>query len=200
VVLPVVADDSTHIGSSPFSTVTRLVLFETHVAVAVTSCVPPPETVAVAVKQSVAVELSARLTLVGLTVSWVTLPSVIVAVAVPVALPEDAVIVALPTARPFSKPPLVIVAVLVSELDQHTVVPVQLVPPVRVYVFPSLSVPTAFNCAVLFTLTDGLDGSTVIEVIVGFTKKPLQPTPTPKMRSVANAPASRRFRLFDDMV
>jgi hypothetical protein len=70
--------------------------------------------------------------LVGLSVIAVTSLSVTAALAVAVALPEEAVIVALPVAMPLSNPPLVMVAVLVSELDQHTVVPVQLVPPVRV--------------------------------------------------------------------
>jgi hypothetical protein len=107
-------------------------LFETQVAVAVTSCCGPEERVASTVKQVVAVELSGRLTEPGLTLRAVTSPSVTVALAVPVAVPEDAVMVALPTETPLSNPPLLMVAMVVSELDQHTVVPVQLVPPVRV--------------------------------------------------------------------
>ena len=62
----------------------------------------------------------------------VTSPSVTVALAVAVAVPEEAVMVALPTEIPFSNPPDVMVAVLVSELDQQTLVPEQLVPPVKV--------------------------------------------------------------------
>ena len=132
-VWPVVVEDCTHIGSSPFCTVTRVVLFETQVAVAVTSCSGPPlESVAMAVKQTVAVALVGRLVLPGVTVNAVTSPKVIVALAVALAVPEFAVIVALPTEIPFSNPPLVMVAIVVSELDQHTLVPEQVVPPVRV--------------------------------------------------------------------
>jgi hypothetical protein len=131
VAVPVLVPDCTHIGSTPFSTVT-FVLLETQVAVAVTSCSGPLERVASAVKQVVAVELSGRLTEVGETVIAVTLPRVTVALAVALAVPEDAVIVALPTVSPFSSPPLVMVAMLVSELDQQTVVPEQVVPPVKV--------------------------------------------------------------------
>jgi hypothetical protein len=86
----------------------------------------------VTVKQTVAVELTGSVVLPGLTVSAVTSPNVTVALAVALAVPEFAVMVALPTEIPFSSPPLVMVAMVVSELDQHTVVPVQVVPPVRV--------------------------------------------------------------------
>jgi len=132
VVVPAVVEDCTHIGSCPFCTVTRVVLFETQVAVAVTSCCGPLESVASTVKQVVAVELTGRLTEPGETVRAVTLPRVTVALAVALAVPEDAVMVALPTEIPFSSPPLVMVAMVLSELDQHTLVPEQLVPPVRV--------------------------------------------------------------------
>lgn len=138
-----------HIGSSPFSTVIRVVLFVFQVTVELTSWVPPPESVAIAVMHCddpVAVEFIGMLTLVGLRVIAVTLPSVTVALAEAVAAPEDAVIVALPVAIPFSNPPVVMVTVPVSLLDQHTVVPVQLVPGVRLYVWLLLSVPTALSC------------------------------------------------------
>jgi hypothetical protein len=191
-----------HIGSSPFSTVIRVVLFVFQVTVALMSWVPPLETAAVAVMHCdvpLAVVFSGRLTLVGLSVIAVTSLSVTVALAVAVALPEDAVTVALPVAMPLSRPPLVMVTVLVSELDQHTVVPVQLVPPVRVYVFPSLSVPTALSCSVLFTLTDGLDGSIVTDVMVGFTKNPVQLTASTKVASAENTPVRRSLFLVDDI-
>lgn len=130
----------------------------------------------------------------------VTLLKVTVAVVVALAVPDAAVMVAVPAEIPFRAPPVLMVATLVSELDQHTVVPVQFVPPVRVSELPLLSVPAAVSVVVNPTLTLGSGGSIVIVETVGFTKNPLQPTPTPKMMSVANAPASRRFRLFDDMV
>jgi hypothetical protein len=126
------AVDCGHIGISPFCTVTIFVLFETQVAVAVTSCGSPDESVASTVKQVVAVALTGRLDVPGLTVKAVTSPKVMVALAVALAVPEFAVIVALPTEIPLSNPPLVMVAIVVSELDQHTLVPVQVVPPVRV--------------------------------------------------------------------
>jgi hypothetical protein len=176
------------------------VLLETQVAVAVTSCSGPLESVASAVKQVVAVELSGRLTEVGLTVIAVTLPRVTVALAVALAVPDDAVIVALPTVIPFSSPPEVIVAVLGSELDQQTDVPEQVVPPVRVYEFPSLSVPAAFNCSVWPWLTLGADGSIVMEVIVGFWKNPRQLAAKARVARAANAPAMRSLDLRDDIV
>lgn len=67
----------------------------------------------------------------------VTLVRSIVAVVVPVMAPEAAVMVAVPEATPVSNPPVVMVAVDVSELDQQTVFPLQLVPPVKVCVLPS---------------------------------------------------------------
>lgn len=199
--MPVLLPVRKHIGSSPFSTVIRVVLFVFQVTVALMSWVPPLETVAIAVMHCdpLAVVFSRMFMLVGLSVIAVTSLSVTAALAVAVALPEDAVIVALPVAMPLSNPPLVMVAVLVSELDQHTVVPVQLVPPVRVYVFPSLSVPTALSCSVLSTLTDGVAGSIVIDVMVGFTKNPVQLTARTKVASVENTPVRRSLFLVDDI-
>jgi hypothetical protein len=130
----------------------------------------------------------------------VTFPRVTVALAVALAVPDDAVIVALPTVIPFSSPPDVIVAVLVSELDQQTVVPEQVVPPVNVYEFPSLSVPAAFNCSVWPWLTLGLEGSIVMEVIVGFWKNPRQLMASARVARAAKAPATRRLVFRDDIV
>ena len=62
----------------------------------------------------------------------VTLPKVTVAVVVALAVPEAALMVLVPAETPVSSPPVVMVATLGVALDQHTVVPVQLVPPVRV--------------------------------------------------------------------
>lgn len=115
-----------------------------------TSTVVPPA-VALAVKQSLeaATELSGRLKEVtGPTTMAVTLPRVTVAVVVAVAVPEDAVMVLVPAETPVSSPPVLIVATLGVALDQHTVVPLQLVPPVKVIALPLLSVPAAVNVAV----------------------------------------------------
>jgi hypothetical protein len=64
--------------------------------------------------------------------------SAAVAVVVPVIDPDAAVMVVVPAETPVSKPPVVMVATEVSELDQQTVLPVQLVPPVKVPELPSL--------------------------------------------------------------
>src|SRR6516225_7765225 len=99
-----------------------------HVTLEVTGIVVPPA-LALAVKQVVAVELTGRVVDVGLTTMLVTFPRVTVTVVVAVAVPEAAVMVLVPAETPFTNPPVVIVAALGVALDQHTVVPVQLVPP-----------------------------------------------------------------------
>ena len=63
-------------------------------------------------------------------------------------------------------------------------------------VLPSLLVPTACICTVLFVLPVsivGEAGPTANEEIVGFTKNPLQPTAKTKARSTANTPITRSF-------
>jgi len=60
-----------------------------------------------------------------------------VAVVVPVMAPEAAVMVDVPWPTPVRTPVVVMVATVVSELDQHTVFPLQLVPPVNVDVLLS---------------------------------------------------------------
>jgi hypothetical protein len=94
-----------------------------------------------------------------------------VAVVVPVIDPEEAVMVDVPADTPASRPPVVTVATAVSELDQQTVLPVQLVPPFRVLLLPSLKVAAAVSCSEAAPLpkpTDGLGGSMVMEETVGF--------------------------------
>lgn len=148
VVVPACVDDCTHIGAWPFWT-EMIVLPGCQVTLAVTSTVVPPA-VALAVKQFavVAVELTGSVMEPGLTTTAVTLPRVTVAVVVAVAVPEDAVMVLVPAETPVSSPPVLIVATLGVALDQHTVVPLQLVPPVKVIALPLLSVPAAVNVAV----------------------------------------------------
>jgi hypothetical protein len=84
-------------------------------------------------------------------------------------------------------------------LDQHTVVPVQLVPPLKVSGFPLLSVAAAVSCSVSATLTVGLGGSITILVTVGFTKKPVQLTARAKVARAAKAPARRSLFFVDDI-
>jgi len=174
----------------------------TQVTLAVTSTVVPPA-VAVAVKQSlpVAIEFSARLKEVtGPTTMLVTLPRVTVAVAVALAVPEDAVMVLVPAEIPVSRPPVVMLATVGVALDQHTVVPLQLVPPVKVIALPLLSVPAAVNCVVSPWLTVGLGGSMVMADTVGFTKKPVQLMVKASVARKAKAPARRSLFFVDDIV
>jgi hypothetical protein len=158
-----------------------------------------------AVKQSfpVAVVLSAILKDVipfGPKTMLVTLPKVIVAVVVALAVPDAAVMVLVPAETPVSSPPVEIVATLGVALDQHTVFPVQLVPPVKVSGFPLLSVAAAVNCWVNPTLTLGLGGSITMVLTVGLTKNPLQPTARASARSAVKALIKRRFNPSFDFV
>jgi len=177
-------------------------LAENQDTLAVTSGVDPPA-VALTVRQfgGTAVELAEREIEVGEITRAVTFANVTVAVVVAVAVPEAAVMVLVPAATAVSSPPVLTVAIVLSEVDQHTVVPAQLVPDVRVIEFPLLSVPAAVNCTgVPPTLTVGLGGSITILETVGFTKNPLQLTATAKVASAAMAPAKRSFCLGDDIV
>lgn len=188
----------------PFSTVTIPGVPVCQVTLVVTSIGFPPA-VAEAVKQSdpVAVELSGILKEVvpfGPKTMLVTLPRVTVAVVVALAVPEDAVMVLVPAETPVSRPPPVMVATVGVSLDQHTVVPVQLVPPVKVRELPLLSVPAAVNCVVSPWLTVGLGGSIVMAVTVGFTKKPVQLKARAKVARAAKAPAMRSLCFVDDIV
>ena len=170
------------------------------VTLEVTSGFVPPAA-ALAVKQlgGTAVELTANEMELGLTTMLVTSPRLTVAVVVPVAVPDAAVIVAVPTAIPFSRPPVVIVATLESELDQHTVVPEQLVPPVRATEFPLLSIPAAFNCSLAPWLTFGFGGLIVMLEMVGCWKKPVQLTPTTEIASRARAVLRRSLSFLDNI-
>jgi hypothetical protein len=131
--------------------------------------------------------------LVGLTVSPVTFVRDTVMVAVPVMVPDWAVIVAVPAATPLTLPELLIVATLGAELVQTT-------PEVRVFVLPSLYVPVAVICWVEPTGRLKPVGPTVTVVRVGFTKKPRHPRVNANVASAAKAPARRSFCLVDDMV
>jgi len=204
VVLPDVVEDCTHIGSTPFSTVIRLVLPVCQVTLEVTSIVVPPA-VAVAVRQfgGTAVELTGRVIEVtpdGPRTMLVTFSRVTVAVVVALAVPDAAVMVLVPAETPVSVPPVLMVATLGVALDQHTVVPVQVVPPVRVSGFPLLSVPAAVNCRVRVWLTVGLGGSIVMAETVGLTKNPVQLMARTRVASTARAPAKRSLWLVDDIV
>jgi hypothetical protein len=145
------------------------------------------------------VELTGSVMEVGLMTMLVTLPRVTVAVVVAVAVPEAAVMVLVPAETPVSSPPVLMVATLGVALDQHTVVPVQLVPPVRVIALPLLSVPAAVKFVVSPWLTVGLGGSIVMLDTVGFTKKPVQLTARAKVARRANAPPRRSLCFTGDI-
>jgi hypothetical protein len=130
----------------------------------------------------------------------VTFASVTVAVVVAVAVPDAAVMVLVPAETPVNVPPVLMVATPGVSLDQHTVVPVHLVPPVRVMGLPLLSVPAAFNCVESPTLTVGLGGRIEIVETVGFTKNPVQLTASANIASAAKAPDTRSFCFVDDIV
>jgi hypothetical protein len=89
-----------------------------------------PEIVAKAVKVTVP-PFAFTLRVVGLIVSPVTFVRATVMLAVPVMVPDWAVIVAVPAATPVTLPEVLTVATLPSELVQTT-------PEVRVFVLPSL--------------------------------------------------------------
>jgi hypothetical protein len=98
-----------------------------HVAVAVMSTGLPPEIVALAVKFAVP-PLNVALAVVGLIVIPVTLDSATVMVEVPLTVPEAPVIVEVPGETPVTRPELLTVATLVSELLQNTSLSVEELP------------------------------------------------------------------------
>jgi hypothetical protein len=118
-------------------------------------------------------------------------------VVVAVAVPEAAVIVAVPALTPVNKPPVLTVATAGVSVDQHTVLPVQVVPPLSVRGFPLLSVAAAVSWAVKPMLTVGLGGSITMLETVGFTKNPRQLTARANVARAAKAPASRSFDFLD---
>ena len=98
----------------------------------------------------------------------VTLVRSTFACVVPVMAPEAAVMVAVPWPAPVADPLVVMVTTVASEVDQQTVLPLQLVPPVRVDVLPSWKVPVAVICWVAPWLIVGVGGSIVMVLRVGF--------------------------------
>ena len=98
--------------------------------------------------------------------------------------------VAVPTAADVTNPEVEMVAVVVGVIVQLT--------DGLLVVLPSLLVATTVICTVLFVVPVsivGEAGPTAREDIVGFTKKPVHPTPRAKIKSVANEPAMRSLFL-----
>jgi hypothetical protein len=97
--------------------------------------------------------------------------SAAVADVVAVIAPEAAVMVVVPAESPVNRPPGEMDATVGSELDQQTVLPVQLVPAESGPVLPSLKVAAAVICCVAALgpkATVGLGGSIVMLETVGF--------------------------------
>jgi hypothetical protein len=104
-----------------------------------------------------------------------------------------AVIVAVPVATDVTSPLVLIVANPVGLIVQLTD---------GLPVLPSLNVPTANICTVLFVvpvLIVGDGGPTAIELSVGFTKNPRQLPARAKVASAAKAATSRSFDFVNDI-
>lgn len=106
----------------------------------------------------------------------------------PLTVPDAAVIVAVPGEAPVTKPVVVILAIVESEVDQKALF-------VRSCVVPSLKVPVAAICRVLPCWNVGVVGPTVRVDSVGFTKNPVHPMPIATMRSAIDPANSWNFRL-----
>jgi hypothetical protein len=180
----------------PADTVARFVLLEVHVATEVTSG-DPLQVVASALSCTVVPELLLTLPLVGVSVILLMQPTVTVTVCVPVMVGfsfEVAVTVAVPTLADVTRPLAEIVAIDGESMVQAT--------DGLLEVLPSLFVPNAVICTVLFVFPVsivGFAGPTASELNVGFTKNPLQPTAKASVASTPNAPIKRRLDLFDDI-
>lgn len=141
---------------------------------------------------------AAGLGVVVLMAMAVSGPVFTVTVELAVMVPEVAVMVAVPggvamVVAAVTRPPLLTVATSVAEL-------VQLALPVKSLVLPSLKLPVALICCVPPSMSDAEVGATVIEVSVGFTKKPLQPAARDNRDKAANVAKKRRFRLRKGMI
>ena len=107
---------------------------------------------------------------------------------------EVAVTVAEPVATDVTKPVALIVAVLAGVMDQLTE---------GCPVLPSLKVPVAIICTVLFVVPVwmlGVAGPTVIEESVAFTKNPRQLAAKAKAIRAAKVAVRRTFWLIEDML
>jgi hypothetical protein len=108
---------------------------------------------------------------------------------------EVAVTVAVPTLAEVTRPDEEIVATVVGVIVHPT--------DGLVLVLPSLLVPTTVICTVLLVVPVsmvGVAGPTAIEVSVGLTKNPVQPTPIANSASAANDPIRRGLRFVDGMI
>jgi hypothetical protein len=108
---------------------------------------------------------------------------------------EVAVTVAVPVLTDVTKPVELMVAVVVGVLDQET--------DGLLVVLPSLLVPNTVICTVLAVLPVSIVGDagpTASELIVGFTKKPVQLAARASIMSAAKVQATRSLCFVDAMV
>jgi hypothetical protein len=185
---PMLADTVLVPGATPVakplaSTVTTAVVMEVHVTRDVRSLLLPSVYVPVAENCCVVltgIELAAGATLTDarLAPALVTLR-----VAVPVIVPDCAVINTIPGIRAFASPPLLIVATLASELDQVSEL-------VTTWLLPSEYWPVAVNCWLNPGATDATPGDKTSEtrdgVVVG--GGGVLPPPPPPDENVAEPP------------
>lgn len=164
------------------------VLEEFHVEAFVTSHIPPPAIVPMAVNCTVVPTVT--LWLEGLNVIDWMFAQVTVAVVDPLMVPffsAVAVTDVLPTPTPVSSPEELIVAMLESPVVHNVFV---------VPVLPSSKVAVAVICCVLPWITDGVAGLTVRLLIWGLTKNPLQPTAAASNTRVRNGKKIFSLRLM----
>lgn len=156
----------------PLVMVATVLSDDVHVAVSVTSCVPPPISMAVAVNDTVPVP---KVTdgVVGVIRIDCMLAGATVTVVLVLTVPEAAVMVAVPVDTPVTKPPLLMVATAVL-LDVQLAVTGPWV--------PSLKVPVAVICTVHtepggggHVVIVGVCGPIAMAAKTGSTKNPLQP-------------------------
>jgi hypothetical protein len=181
----------------PAETVAMAVLLEVQVATLVTST-EPLHVCAMALILTLVVPPLVMLPLVGLSViDWIQ-PTITVSDWVPVIdgfCVAVAVTVAVPVATDVTNPPGLIVATVLLGLTLQVTAGLP--------VLPSLNVPTANICTLLFVLPVwmlGDAGPTAMEDNVGFTKKPLQLTAKVRVASAAKAQVSRSFCVVDDIL
>jgi len=175
--------------ATPSATVATAGLLELQLELVATSTIPL-HVVAFAANAEVLAPETETLALVGeIAIDWMQ-PTVTVSDCVPVIVGfwvEVAVMVAVPVLTDFTNPPVETVAIELSLMLQVT----DALP-----VLPSLKVPTADICTVLFALPvsmDGEAGATTSELSVGFTKNPRQLTAKASVASAAKAQAMRNL-------
>ena len=182
--------------ANPPATVATAVLLELQLELLVTSTTPL-HVVAFAANVVVLVPETEMVALVGeIAIDWMH-PTVTVSDCVPVMVGfcvEVAVIVAVPVLTDVTNPPVEIVATaLGSMLHVTDALPV----------LPSLKVPTADICTVLFVFPvsmEGDAGATTSELRVGFTKNPRQLTAKANVASAAKAQIKRSLHFNEGIL